>query len=73
VLATAIRRDLRGLEASPVIASVSEAIQSVLQKRPWIASAYAQERFGGLLPRVARTAIEEGSSLALLAIRNDET
>ena len=37
-------------------------------KKFWIASTYAQERFGGLLPRVACAASEEGSSLTLLAM-----
>src|SRR5579871_5186139 len=44
-----------------VIASAAK--QSSLAKyRFWIASAFAQGRFGGLSPRVARIASEEGSS-----------
>jgi hypothetical protein len=37
-------------------------------RKGWIASAFAQERFGGLLPREARAASAEGSSLSLRAM-----
>jgi hypothetical protein len=36
--------------------------------QPWIASAFALRRFGGLQPCVACAASEEGSSLSLLAM-----
>ena len=51
-----------------VIASASKAIQSDSRKKLWIASAYAQGRFGGLLPSEARLSSEDGSSLTLLAM-----
>ena len=46
---------------STVIAS--ETKQSRAMTEVWIASAYAQERFGGLPPGEARAASIDGSSL----------